>query len=127
MSTKDFFRDIVSKIQAKAQIRSVYGEPIETRSKTIIPVARVSYGFGGGFGNSKDANDSEGSGGMGGGVHVEPIGVMEIKEDSTTFLPIHPYSTLLKGFVVGMSTGILTGLYLSYRNQQKKEQQYKIE
>jgi uncharacterized spore protein YtfJ len=119
MNTKEFFRDLVSKIQAKAQIRSVYGEPIETRSKTIIPVARVSYGFGGGFGSSPHSGDAE-NGGVGGGVHIEPIGVMEVKEDSTTFLPIHPYRTLLKGFVVGMSTGILTGIYLSYRSHKNK-------
>ena len=38
-----------------ASVKSVYGEAISANGKTIIPVARVAYGFGGGRGSKPGA------------------------------------------------------------------------
>ena len=60
---------------------------------SIIPVAKVAYGFGGGCcepkgnkGNSKEGNEGD-CGGMGGGVAVKPVGIIEVTKADSRFIP----------------------------------------
>ena len=83
---------IVDQIKEHANVEAVYGEPIERDGKTVIPVAKIAYGFGGGYGsdgrtgeNGEDGDGGEG-GGIGGGVNATPAGVVEITEDETRFI-----------------------------------------
>lgn len=48
-----------------------YGDPIRLGGKEIVPVALVSFGFGGG----SEGGNPEGAGGGGGGGFVFPLGV----------------------------------------------------
>ena len=57
---------------------NVVGNPVQTPDgTTIIPVSRISVGFGGGGGDAA-ANDKSAAfgGGVGGGVSVKPIGFL---------------------------------------------------
>jgi len=90
-----------------AGVRSVYGEAISANGKTIIPVARIAYGFGGGRGRKHHEGDSpndEGEG-AGGGVYAVPIGVVEVTDAETRFVPLHDKrklaGVLLLGFCLG--------------------------
>jgi len=76
---------LAEQLSATATARTVYGEPVERNGTTVIPVARVVYGFGGGGGGRLP--DAAGSGG-GGGVVVTPVGYIELKEGATRFRPI---------------------------------------
>ena len=80
-------------IGAKAGVRAVFGEPVQQAGVTVIPVARVRWGFGGGGGRSEAGSDGPASGsGGGGGVAADPIGYVEIGSDGATFRPIRePY------------------------------------
>lgn len=81
---------IADRIGAKAGVSAVFGTPIERGDVTVIPVARVRWGFGGGEGRGEEA-DSTGSGsGGGGGVSAEPIGFIEIGRSGAEFRPIIP-------------------------------------
>jgi uncharacterized spore protein YtfJ len=100
-----FVVQIAERIGAKANVKAVFGEPIERDGITIIPVAKVRWGFGGGAGNgpvavgpgkpgeagSVEWNDgaqtSSGSGG-GGGVTADPVGYLEIGPEGAVFKPI---------------------------------------
>lgn len=75
---------LAEQLGATASARTIYGEPVERNGITVIPVARVRYGFGGGGGLSSDAS---GSGG-GAGVVLTPIGYIELKQGVTRFQPI---------------------------------------
>ncbi len=66
-------------------VRRVFGEPYEEDGLTIIPAAAVRGGGGGGGGVDKDTGD-EGSGG-GFGVMARPVGVYQIKDGETTWVP----------------------------------------
>ena len=59
---------------------------------TIIPVSKVSVGFGGGGSDfvSKNPNrqDNPFGGGAGGGVKVTPIAFLIVKEGSVRMLPV---------------------------------------
>jgi uncharacterized spore protein YtfJ len=112
MSLKEVFDSMIERLNGGASVRAIYGEPVEARGKTIIPVAKVMYGFGGGFGETgkekKDGTDREG-GGAGGGVRAKPVGVIEITDEDTRFVPCtdgRKYAVLLVfGFVVGFLIG----------------------
>jgi uncharacterized spore protein YtfJ len=90
-----------------ASVKSVYGEAIAANRKTIIPVARVAYGFGGGRGRKhQEGNSPEGEGeGGGGGVYAVPIGVLEVTEAQTRFIPLSDKRRLAAAALIGFCLG----------------------
>ena len=89
--------DIVEMLAAKVGIRAaahaVFGEPVENDGVTVIPVAKVRWGFGGGYGRgieegSENGEIGEGSGG-GGGVMASPLGFIEIRDGRAEFRRAH--------------------------------------
>jgi uncharacterized spore protein YtfJ len=90
-----------------ANVKSVFGEPIHAEGKTIVPVAKVAYGFGGGGGaNRDDANGPHGGGG-GGGMRAFPAGVLEITQTETRFIPYFDLRMLVGVFAAGALLGRL--------------------
>jgi len=83
-----FLGNLARRVGLKAGARNVFGDPVERDGVTVIPVAKVRYGFGGGAGMGEgDEGDGMGQGG-GGGVMAGPIGFIEIRDGSATFMPI---------------------------------------
>lgn len=87
--------DAIEEIQDKANVATVFGDPVEVGDKTIIPVADVKFGFGLGFGEgptaSKEDEESETSsqgGGSGGGVMARPLAVIEISDAGVVVKPV---------------------------------------
>ena len=76
---------IASKLGAKASVSAVYGEPIERDGVTIIPVARVSLGFGVGAGSGRRESRGGQCGGGGGGAAALPVGYIEINDGNAEF------------------------------------------
>src|SRR5258706_14651665 len=48
MSDHTFVERIAETIQTNANARQIFGDPVERNGVTIIPIARVSWSFGGG-------------------------------------------------------------------------------
>ncbi len=89
----NMLENTIAKIREMVDVNSVIGNPITTPDGvTIIPVSKVSVGFGGGGSDfvSKNPNRQENpfGGGAGGGVHVTPIAFLIIKEGSVRMLPV---------------------------------------
>ena len=80
----------IAKIRDMVDVNSVVGEPITTPDGvTIIPVSKVSVGFGGGGSDFSTKNgDNPFGGGVGAGVKVTPIAFLVIKEGSVRMLPV---------------------------------------
>ena len=83
----------IAKIREMVDVNSVIGNPITTPDGvTIIPVSKVSVGFGGGGSDfvSKNVNHQENpfGGGAGGGVKVTAIAFLIVKEGSVRMLPV---------------------------------------
>ena len=83
----------LSKVKDMISVNDVVGTPITTpEGVTIIPISKVSVGFGGGGSDfvSKNANKQENpfGGGVGGGVNVTPVAFIIIKGDSVRMLPV---------------------------------------
>ena len=89
----DLMRDGMDKVRAMVDTNAIVGQPISTPDGvTLIPISRVSMGFGGGgatFGNKKDAN-SEGNlgGGIGTGVKIDPVAFLIVKDGSVRVMPV---------------------------------------
>ncbi|NUR42600.1 MAG: sporulation protein [Streptomyces sp.] len=79
---------LAEKLGGKATVGAVYGEPITRDGVTVVPVARVSFGFGGGAGQESGAARSADGGGGGGGVDARPLGYIEIRNGTAVYKPI---------------------------------------
>ena len=109
MDLQKYFENIQHVLSSSAHVKTVFGEPISAEGKTIIPVARVRYGFGGGMGSGPTGSGDEQrigqGGGGGGGVTVRPIGVVEVSAAGTRFVPVQSRKRMaglvLAGFIAG--------------------------
>jgi uncharacterized spore protein YtfJ len=91
-----------------ADARMIYGSPIERAGMTVIPVARIRYGFGGGMGRKRSGGD-EGTG-AGGGVNVTPIGFIEMRDGKATFRRIRTSSPGLVAVALGLGAWLVAGV-----------------
>lgn len=82
------FERLAERFGARASVGNVFGEPIEAGDVTVIPVARVTFGLGGGGGRERGAAKSGEGIGTGGGVHSRPVGFIEIRGGRAVFVPI---------------------------------------
>ena len=83
----------IQKIKEMVDVNSVVGSPITTADGvTIIPVSKVSVGFGGGgsdFKNKTAADaDNPFGGGVGGGVKVTPVCFLIVKDGNVRMMPV---------------------------------------
>jgi uncharacterized spore protein YtfJ len=112
MNSTNVLQAINEGLGTTANARSVFGEPIRAGDKTVVPVARVAYGFGGGFGSGKDGGhpDREGEGGGGGGaVRALPAGALEITTTATRFVPFTDVAQLVRGSAFAFAVGVIVG------------------
>ena len=81
----------IVKIREMVDSNSVVGEPIATADGvTIIPISKISVGFGGGgsdFAVKAAQNESFG-GGVGGGIKVTPVAFFVIKDGNVRMIPV---------------------------------------
>src|SRR5215831_6899967 len=115
MSSLALLQSLKDTIITQANVKSVYGEPIAAQGKTIVPVAKIIYGYGagagtGGMGDSKARGEG---GGGGGAARAIPVGVVEIADQQTRFVPISDRKKLTGA----VAAGIALGLWLSWRRR----------
>jgi len=105
----------IGQVHERASVRTVFGEPFQVDGRTIIPVAKVQYGFGFGVGRSKEKEKEEeesGEGGGGGaGVSIRPIAVLEITGQETKVKPVVDVTRLA---LAGMLLAAWNVLWITY-------------
>jgi uncharacterized spore protein YtfJ len=111
MSSLALLQSLKESILNQASVKAIYGEPISAHGKTVIPVARIMYGYGAGAGTGGVGDSSargEGGGG-GGGVRAIPVGVIEISDQQTRFVPITDCKKLTGAVLAGIGFGMWLG------------------
>lgn len=109
MSSVALLQSLKESILGQASVKTIYGDPISAQGKTVIPVAKIIYGLGAGAGTGGVGNSSaqgEGGGG-GGGVRAIPVGVIEISDQQTSFIPITSRKKLAGAALLGIGLGIV--------------------
>ena len=89
-------RSTMEKIHEMVDTNNIVGQPIVTPDGvTLIPISKVSFGFGGGGGEYGKSTQGFG-GGSGGGVKIDPVAFLVIKDGITRVMPvaIPPASTV---------------------------------
>lgn len=84
----DLMESTMAKIREMVDANSIIGEPITTPDGvTVIPVSRVSFGFGtGGSDYGKTTDKFSGAGAA--GVKIEPVSFLIVKAGTTRVVPI---------------------------------------
>ena len=78
----------MGKIREMVDSNTIIGEPIQTPDGvTLIPVSRLSFGFGCGGGDYGKQQDKLGAGAAA-GVRVEPMAFLVVKDGVTRMLPV---------------------------------------
>ena len=70
MAIEKLAETLLEKLRYITKAETVIGEPIQAGESTVIPVSRVSVGFG--FGGHQNKGDTSASGGRTGGVPRHP-------------------------------------------------------
>jgi uncharacterized spore protein YtfJ len=103
MGDQDIFRvyeETVSEFLSVADVKKVYGEPVESNGQTIIPAAEVlagmGFGVGAGSGQGKDTSESgSGSGGGGGGrTFSRPVAIIVAGPQGVEIQPVFDMSKI---------------------------------
>ncbi|MCI2058884.1 MAG: GerW family sporulation protein [Oscillibacter sp.] len=92
----DLMQSTMAKIHEMVDTNTIVGEPITTPDGvTLIPISKVSFGFGSGGGDYGKTTQNFG-GGSGAGVKIDPVAFLIIKDGVTRVLPvaIPPVSTV---------------------------------
>ena len=110
MEFQELFRSLVNQAGAK----TVYADPISSEGRTIVPVAKVRCGFGGG--SRKPGDKGEGVGG-GGGFVSKPLGYIEVSAQGTRFVSIIDPRDVALAVGIGMCLGWLLA---TRRNREPK-------
>jgi uncharacterized spore protein YtfJ len=121
---------IAELFERNLNIRHVYHEPVRHGDLTVIPVAKVAFGFGAGVGRrgrfgrraqqlaNGEANAPEGrvepdGMGGGGGARMSPVGALELGPRGTRFVHYNQLPQMFGVLMIGI--GIGAGLMMSGR------------
>ena len=84
MAVEDLIQTVLEELRNIAQTEVHVGKPLEVGSAHVIPVSKISMGFGaGGIGLKEDQGQGTGTGG---GVSVEPVAFLVVREDDVQLL-----------------------------------------
>ncbi|MDP4196751.1 MAG: spore germination protein GerW family protein [Bacteroidota bacterium] len=126
MAVQDVLQSISETLRSSATVQKIYGEPVSVEGKTIIPVAKLRYGFGAGRGGKKkktgepeDTQAPQDNSSGGGGVVVVPVGYIEISDKSSEYVPINGSRKIIGFLAGGFLLGMLIPLLLKKKIWQK--------
>ena len=118
----DLMTSTMEKIHQMVDTNTIVGEPITTPDGvTLIPISKVSLGFGSGGGDYGKTQPKDFGGGSAAGVKIEPVAFLVIREGVTRVLPVAmpPMTTLDR--VVEMVPDIMDKVEKYFDKKQEKE------
>ncbi len=108
------------------KVDTVVGDPIYTPDGiTLVPISRISVGFGGGgveFGAKKPGDDKPYGGGNATGVKIDPIGFLVIKDGSVRMVNVTPPASNTVDRIIDLVPQVMDRVD-SFIEKQKEEKQ----
>ena len=96
---------MANRLGDNARAEVVFGDPVTQDGLTVIPVAKVRWGFGGGAGagsdDGKDGEDYGEGGGGAGAVSATPVGYIEISSGRAEYRPIRDIPGMWPALLAG--------------------------
>ena len=118
----EVLQESMAKVREMVDTNTIVGEPITTPDGvTLIPISRVSLGFGSGGGDYGKTQPKDFGGGSAAGVKIEPVAFLVIREGVTRVLPVAmpPMTTLDR--VVEMVPDMMDKVEKYFDKKQEKE------
>ena len=121
MTPEEIINTITERVKDTANVKVVFGDPVESGGVTVIPVATVKVAGGGGGGKGRstalveEGQDLEGGMGMGLQITSKPLGYIEIVDGSARLVPIADVTKLAIGGMVASTLALLTIAKLFYK------------
>jgi len=109
VETADALQRVIDQFTTSGKADVAFGTPRVIGDRTIIPVARVAYAFGGGSG-AQNAQQR----GAGGGLAVRPFAVVEVSQDKVRVVPIVDVQSMI-GRVFAFATAAVLVAALARR------------
>jgi sporulation protein YtfJ len=81
MAVEDLMKEVVTQLEKMITTKTIVGEPVTAAGKTVIPISKVSFGFGSAGGEGKRGEEGGFGGGGGGGAKIEPVAFLVISEE----------------------------------------------
>ncbi|MEL7505034.1 MAG: spore germination protein GerW family protein [Cyanobacteria bacterium J06554_6] len=104
MITQNVVKQLAEDLKLFAKAETIFGEPIEVQGNTVIPVCKMSIGYGGGGGEGEGADPKKGNGkgtgaGAGGGVKIEPTALIVVQEGKVSVVGIQAKGSKLEALL----------------------------
>ena len=118
----NMLENTIAKIKVMIDVNSVIGNPITTPDGvTVIPVSKISVGFGGGGSDyAKSSKDAFG-GGAGGGMNVTPICFLIVQNGNVRMMPVPVAANSTADRIVEMVPDTLDKIASFIDSRSKKE------
>ena len=118
----DMMRNAMEKVREMVDTNTIVGQPITTPDGvTLIPISKVSFGFGSGGGDYGKAPKENFGGGAGAAVKIDPVAFLIIKDGITRVLPVAvpPASTVDR--IVDMVPDVMDKVEKFFDKKEAKE------
>lgn len=106
---KGLMETAMKSIKDMVDVNTIIGEAVEAKDGTIIvPISKVSFGFGAGgsdFGQKGiSSGDSNFGGGSGGGATIEPVAFMVVGKEQIKLMPVEKNASPVEEIIDSVPT-----------------------
>ena len=120
---RDVMNSTMEKVREMVDANNIVGAPITTPDGvTLIPISRVSFGFGSGGGTYGQTSERFGGGG-GAGVKIDPVAFLVIKDGQTRMVPVAVPATATVDRVLEMAPQLIDRVE-GFVNKKKEEKEF---
>jgi len=120
---EDLLKTVLPELRQIAKGQTVVGDPIQAGESTVIPISKVSVGFGAGGGGEEKTGRG---GGTGGGAMIEPIAMIVITDGRVQLVPVTAKDTTV-GKIIDLVPEILDRVGLKDKIHSEKSENEQTE
>lgn len=119
--------ETMEKIRSMVDVNTIIGDPIVTRDgTTLIPISKVTFGFGSGGTDFKSKNSTPDAplcfgGGGGAGVSVTPVAFLIVSGDNARILPVNMPADSSTDRLIEMIPDAVSGIQNLVANRRGKK------
>ena len=84
-------QEAMGKVREMVDVNTIVGQPIQADGVTLIPISKVSFGFGGAgteYAGKQAAERQNLGGGLASGVKISPVAFLVVKDGTVRVLPV---------------------------------------
>ena len=95
MAVAELIKNVMDELETLMRTKTVVGDPITAGDYTVIPVSKVSFGFGAGGGGSENGKKGGTGEGVGGGWSIEPLAFFVVGSEGARLYSLKQEETVM--------------------------------